>query len=161
LPSRSPPPPLTLPPPPPPRGTSRACRPPCCHCCAVVGVGVVSATVAVSVAIALACQGQCAIAQYDGSAVSLGEKVHDMQFFLPKKLSLAVILLDLSHRLYNTRFVEPAHALRGLEEPFFQLCCCVSFCFWREIGFGFYILLCTWSTIQLWCCVSFFGSGGK
>ncbi len=24
-----------------------------------------------------------------------------------------------------------------------------------------YILLCTWSTIQLWCCVSFFGSGGK
>ncbi len=26
-------------------------------------------------------------------------------------------------------------ALRGLEEPFFQLCC-VSFWFWREIGFG-------------------------
>jgi hypothetical protein len=25
----------------------------------------------------------------------------------------------------------------------------------------FYILLCTWSTIQLWFCVSFFGSGGK
>jgi hypothetical protein len=25
----------------------------------------------------------------------------------------------------------------GLEEPFFQLCCCVSvFWFWREIGFG-------------------------
>ncbi len=24
-----------------------------------------------------------------------------------------------------------------------------------------YILLCTWSTIQLWCCVSYFGSGGK
>ncbi len=32
--------------------------------------------------------------------------------------------------------VEPAHASRGLEEPFFQLCCCVSFWFWREIGFG-------------------------
>ncbi len=31
---------------------------------------------------------------------------------------------------------EPAHASRGLEEPFFQLCCCVSFSFWREIGFG-------------------------
>ncbi len=31
---------------------------------------------------------------------------------------------------------EPAHALRVLEEPFFQLCCCVSFWFWREIGFG-------------------------
>ena len=28
-------------------------------------------------------------------------------------------------------------AMHGLEEPFFQLCCCVSFLFWREIGFGF------------------------
>ena len=27
--------------------------------------------------------------------------------------------------------------------------------------FWLYILLCTWSTIQLWCCVGFFGSGGK
>ncbi len=27
-------------------------------------------------------------------------------------------------------------ASRGLEEPFFQFCCCVSFMFWREIGFG-------------------------
>ncbi len=27
-------------------------------------------------------------------------------------------------------------ALRGVEEPFFQLCCCVSFMFIREIGFG-------------------------
>ena len=34
---------------------------------------------------------------------------------------------------------EPAHALRGLEEPFFQLCCCFSFLFWREIGFGLQI----------------------
>ena len=34
-------------------------------------------------------------------------------------------------------------ALRGLEEPFFQLCCCVSFWFRREIGFGctyYYVL---------------------
>ncbi len=30
-----------------------------------------------------------------------------------------------------------ALTLRGLEEPFFQLCCCVSvFWFWQEIGFG-------------------------
>ncbi len=29
------------------------------------------------------------------------------------------------------------------EEPFFQLCCCVSFLFWREIGFGFTYYLCT------------------
>ncbi len=28
-------------------------------------------------------------------------------------------------------------AASGLEEPFFQLCCCVSvFWFWQEIGFG-------------------------
>ncbi len=27
--------------------------------------------------------------------------------------------------------------------------------------FWLYILLCTWNIIQLWCCVSFFGSGGK
>ncbi len=38
---------------------------------------------------------------------------------------------------------EPAHALRGLEEPFFQLCCCVSFWFWQQKGFGctyYYVL---------------------
>jgi hypothetical protein len=29
-------------------------------------------------------------------------------------------------------------AARGLEELFFQLCCCVSFWFWWEIGFGFH-----------------------
>jgi hypothetical protein len=39
---------------------------------------------------------------------------------------------------------EPAHALRGLDEFFLQLFCCVSFWFWREIGFGFtYYYLCT------------------
>jgi hypothetical protein len=31
----------------------------------------------------------------------------------------------------------------GLEELFFQLCCCVSFWFWQEIGFGFTYYLCT------------------
>ncbi len=51
--------------------------------------------------------------------------------------------------------------MRGLEEPFFQLCCCVSFLFWWEIGFGFAYYLCTQSTIQFWCCVSFFVSDGK
>ncbi len=38
---------------------------------------------------------------------------------------------------------ELAHASGGLEEPFFQLCCCVSFWFWREKGFGctyYYVL---------------------
>ncbi len=117
-------------------------------------------------------------------------------------------------------------ARRGLEESFFQLCCCVSFLFWQEIGFGCTYSLCNQSattesyirdtrakletplehpiggpeesyyepqgmlgmssgrvasnwyrtlysnpprnrrpththTIQLRCCVSFFGSGGK
>ncbi len=36
-----------------------------------------------------------------------------------------------------------SHASPGLEEPFFQLCCCVSFLFWQEIGFGctyYYVL---------------------
>ncbi len=33
-------------------------------------------------------------------------------------------------------------AARGLENLFFQLCCCVSFWFWREIGLGF-TYLCT------------------
>jgi hypothetical protein len=46
-------------------------------------------------------------------------------------------------------------AARGLEELVFQLCCCVSFWFWREIGFGF-TYLCTLSTIQLWHCVLIF-----
>ncbi len=45
---------------------------------------------------------------------------------------------------------------------FFQLCCCVNFWFWREICFGFtYYYLCTQSTIQLWCCVSFLVLAGK
>ncbi len=38
---------------------------------------------------------------------------------------------------------EPVHASRGLEELFLQLCYCVSFWFWREIGFGFTYYLCT------------------
>ncbi len=74
-------------------------------------------------------------------------------------------------------------AARGLEELFFQLCCHVSFWFWWEIGFGLHtyalrvpyncgIVSVFWFwreivfgmyvlTIQLWCCVSFFGSGRK
>ncbi len=82
---------------------------------------------------------------------------------------------------------EPAHALRGLEEHFFQLCCCVSFWFRREIGFGctyYYVLGVPYScgvllvflvlvgnrfwcyvrtqcTIKLCGCVIFFGLAGK
>ncbi len=50
----------------------------------------------------------------------------------------------------------------GWRNLFFQLCCCVSFWFWREICFGFtYYYLCTQSTIQLWCCVSFLVAAGN
>jgi hypothetical protein len=74
-------------------------------------------------------------------------------------------------------------AARGLEELVFQLCCCVSFWFWWEIGFGLhtYVLrvpyscgvvsvFCFWReivfgtyvlTIKLWCCVSFFVLAGN
>jgi hypothetical protein len=48
-----------------------------------------------------------------------------------------------SNTLASRGLEEPAHASRGLEESFFQLCCCVSFWFWREIGFGctyYYVL---------------------
>ncbi len=53
-------------------------------------------------------------------------------------------------------------AARGLEELIFQLCCCVSFWFLREIGFGFiyYVLMyLEYTTVVALC--QFFGSGGK
>ncbi len=47
-------------------------------------------------------------------------------------------------------------AARGLEELFFQLCCCVSFWFWREIGFGFiYYVLMFLEYYTVVICVSF------
>jgi hypothetical protein len=49
---------------------------------------------------------------------------------------------------------------RGLEELLFQLWFCVSFWFWREIGFGVKYLD-TLSTIQLWRCVSFLVLAGN
>jgi hypothetical protein len=53
-------------------------------------------------------------------------------------------------------------AVRGLEDFFFQLCCCVSFWFWQQIGFGFiyYVLMyLEYNTVVALC--YFFGSGGK
>ncbi len=52
-----------------------------------------------------------------------------------------------NYTLASRGLKEPAHASRGLEEPFFQLCCCVSFWFWREIGFGFTYYLCTYGIV--------------
>ncbi len=45
-------------------------------------------------------------------------------------------------------------AVRGLEEIFFQLCCCVSFWLWGEIGFGFiyYLLMyLEYNTVVVLC----------
>ncbi len=56
------------------------------------------------------------------------------RYFNPPQASLTLALRGLE---------ETAHASRGLEEPFFQLCGCVSFWFRREIGFGctyYYVL---------------------
>jgi hypothetical protein len=57
-----------------------------------------------------------------------------LPIFLINTLLLHIPLLALtdrwSYRETNTL------AMCALEEPFFQLCCCVSFLFWREIGFG-------------------------
>ncbi len=50
-------------------------------------------------------------------------------------------LLALTHR--QTDRETNTLALHGLEELFLQLCCCVSFMFWREIGFGSTYYLCT------------------
>ena len=46
----------------------------------------------------------------------------------------------------------------GTFSPVILLC---QFLVLARNRFWLYILLCTWSTIELWCCVSFFGSGGK
>jgi hypothetical protein len=42
----------------------------------------------------------------------------------------SVVLVHKYNTLALRGLEEPAHASRGLEEPFFQLCCCVSFWFW-------------------------------
>ncbi len=58
-----------------------------------------------------------------------------LPIFLINTLLLYIPLLALTdrqnHRETNTL------ASCGLEEPFFQLCCCVSFLFGQKIGFGF------------------------
>ncbi len=81
-----------------------------------------------------------------------------LPIFLINTLLLHIPLLALTHR-QNYRETNTL-AVRGPEELFFQLCCCVSFWFWREISFGF-TYLCTKSTIQLWCCVSFLVLAGN
>ncbi len=66
-----------------------------------------------------------------------------------------------AYTLSSFSLVKNTLAVHGLEELFFQLCCCVNFWFWWEIGFGFTYYLCTQSTILLWCCVSFLVLAGN
>ncbi len=84
--------------------------------------------------------------------------VRKLPIFLINNLLLYIPLLaltdGLNHRETNTL------AARGLEELFFQLCCCVSFWFWQEIGFGLYTYVLR---VPYSCGVvsDFFASGGK
>ena len=87
--------------------------------------------------------------QYSCAVVSVflfGGKANLVRFtlFYYTLLALTDSLTDgETNTLASRGLEEPAHASRGLEEPFLQLCCCVSFLFWREIGFGFTYYLCT------------------
>ncbi len=64
----------------------------------------------------------------------------NLRIFLINALLLHIPLLALTDRR-NDRGTNTL-AARGLEDFFLQLCCCVSFWFWRGIGFGF-TYLCT------------------
>ncbi len=63
-----------------------------------------------------------------------GEKGVPAKCIIPKSLP--------SFPSVSVNYIPRTLASRGLEELSFQLCCCVSFWFWREIGFGF-TYLCT------------------
>ncbi len=58
--------------------------------------------------------------------------------FLINTLLLYILLLALTDRQNYGQTDRQSNTLaaRGLEELFFQLCCCVRFWFQREIGFG-------------------------
>ncbi len=76
--------------------------------------------------------------QYSCAVVSVflfGGKASLVRFtlFYFTLLTLTDRMTDRGTNTLASRGLEkPAHALCGLEEPFFQLCCCVSFWFWWE-----------------------------
>ena len=75
-----------------------------------------------------------------------------LPFFLIITLLLHIPLLALTDR--QNYGETNTHAARGLEELFFQLCCCVSFWFLREIGFGliYYVLMyLEYNTVVVLC----------
>ncbi len=82
----------------------------------------------------------------------LGTLKKELPIFLINNILLHIPLLALTDR-QNYRETNTL-AARGLEELFFQLCCCVSFWFWWDIGFGFiyYILMYLWyNTVMVLC----------
>jgi hypothetical protein len=75
-----------------------------------------------------------------------------LPIFLINTLLLHIPLLALTDG-QNYRETNTLTA-RGLEELFFKLCCCVSFWFWREIGFSFiyYVLMyLEYNTVVVLC----------
>ncbi len=78
--------------------------------------------------------------------------VRKITYLSDNTLLLFILLLALPDRVTDRdRNTLAAH---GLEELFFQLCCCVSFWFWPEIGFGFiyYVLTCLeYNTVVVLC----------
>ncbi len=67
-----------------------------------------------------------------------------------------LLLHSLSHYRQTERLTKSQiHLLRVGWRNLFSSCAVVSFFFWQEISFGFTYSLCTQSTIQLWCYVSF------
>jgi hypothetical protein len=75
----------------------------------------------------------------------LGFFVHQcvLSFCLYLQYGLMLLLSRSSDQSINTVVGScKTLAARGLKELFFQLCCCVSFWFWRGMVFGF-TYLCT------------------
>jgi hypothetical protein len=52
------------------------------------------------------------------------------------RVFLTIICRSRYYMIHTILTISLTLAAHGLEEPFFQLCCCVSFWFWWEIGFG-------------------------
>ncbi len=72
-----------------------------------------------------------------------------LSIFLINTLLLHFPLLALTDRRNDRKTNTPA--ARGLEELFFQLCCCVSvFWFWQEVGFGVLTYL-EYNTVVVLC----------
>ncbi len=77
------------------------------------------------------------------------DRVYQWRLFLeeygPKNVYIKGIHNTVAYAISQLEYFPNVNTLasHGLEELFLQLCCCVSFLFWWEIGFGFTYYLCT------------------